>query len=183
MNEAIPAVISASYKYMAWAKEIAKQANEANTYVEWTTPLGTLVKHNYYKEERLRLNVDNQRIVFEIPNKEDAKLSTTEMVSGIAPNFIHSLDATHMLATINAMWHDDLKYFSMIHDSYGCHACDVEAMQKHIRQTFYWMYSFYNPATEVAETMAEKTGLDAIYPPESGKYDLKDVLIAPYFFA
>ena len=56
-------------------------------------------------------------------------------------------------------------------------------MQKHIRQTFYWMYSFYNPATEVAETMAEKTGLDAIYPPESGEYDLKDVLIAPYFFA
>ena len=183
MNEAIPAVISASYKYMAWAKEIAKQANEANTYVEWTTPLGTVVKHNYYKEERFRLNVDNQRIVFEIPSKEDAKLSTTEMVSGIAPNFIHSLDATHMLATINAMWHDDLKYFSMIHDSYGCHACDVEAMQKHIRQTFYWMYSFYNPATEVAETMAEKTGLDAIYPPESGEYDLKDVLIAPYFFA
>ena len=183
MEEAIPGVVSASYKFMAWAKDLAKQANEAGTYVEWMTPLGTLVKHNYYVEDRLTLNVDNARVVFEVPNLNDARLSTKEMVSGIAPNFVHSLDASHMLATINAMWVDGRQHFSMIHDSYGCHACDVDCMQKHIREQFVRMYTLFDPATLMAERMAAKTGLEPVLPPDNGTLDIKQVLDAPYFFA
>ena len=183
MEEAIPGVVSASYKFMAWAKDIAKQANEASTYVEWVTPLGTLVRHNYYVEERLTLNVDNHRIVFEIPNLVNARLSTKEMVSGIAPNFVHSLDASHMLATINAMWTDGLQHFSMIHDSFGCHASDVDEMQRHIREQFVRMYTLFDPATLMAERMAEKTGLEPVLPPEHGRLEINQVLEAPYFFA
>ena len=183
MEEAIPGVVSASYQFMAWAKDIAKQANEAGTYVEWVTPLGTLVRHNYYVEERLTLNVDNHRIVFEIPNLVDARLSTKEMVSGIAPNFVHSLDASHMLATINAMWADGLQHFSMIHDSFGCHASDVDEMQRHIREQFVRMYTLFDPATLMAERMADKTGLEPVLPPTHGSLDINLVLQAPYFFA
>jgi DNA-directed RNA polymerase len=183
MEEAIPGVVSASYKFMAWAKDLAKQANTAGTYVEWITPLGTLVRHNYYVEDRIRLDVTNQRVWFEVPNLNDARLSTKEMVSGIAPNFVHSLDASHMLATINAMWDDGLHNFSMIHDSYGCHACDVDGMQRHIREQFVRMYTLFDPATLMAERMAEKTGLEPVLPPENGELDINLVLEAPYFFA
>ena len=183
MEEAIPGVVSASYKFMAWAKDLAKQANEAGTYVEWMTPLGTLVKHNYYQEMRYELRVDKQHIIFEVPSMTDAKLSTKEMVSGIAPNFVHSLDASHMLATINAMWVDGRQHFSMIHDSYGCHACDVDCMQKHIREQFVRMYTLFDPATLMAERMADKTGLEPVLPPDNGTLDIKQVLDAPYFFA
>lgn len=183
MEEAIPSVVSASYQYMAWAKDIARQANSANTYVEWVTPLGTLVRHNYYREDRITLKVDNQRIVFEIPAEGEAQLSTSEMVSGIAPNFIHSLDASHMLATINAMWESGIQHFSMIHDSYGCHACDVDEMQVHIRKQFVRMYTLFDPALELAKQMAFKTGLDPLLPPKHGAFEIEDVLDAAYFFA
>ena len=183
MEEAIPGVVSASYKFMAWAKELAKQANEGNTYVEWMTPLGTLVRHNYFVEERITLNVENQRIVFDIAANADARLSTKEMVSGIAPNFVHSLDASHMLATINAMWAEGLQHFSMIHDSFGCHASDVDEMQRHIREQFVRMYNLFDPATMMAERMADKTGLEPVLPPAHGSLDINLVLQAPYFFA
>ena len=113
----------------------------------------------------------------------NAKLSTKEMVSGIAPNFVHSLDASHMLATINAMWVDGRQHFSMIHDSYGCHACDVDCMQKHIREQFVRMYTLFDPATLMAERMADKTGLEPVLPPDNGTLDITQVLDAPYFFA
>ena len=120
---------------------------------------------------------------FEVPNLNDARLSTKEMVSGIAPNFVHSLDASHMLATINAMWDDGLHNFSMIHDSYGCHACDVDSMQRHIREQFVRMYTLFDSSTLMAERMAEKTGLEPVLPPENGELDINLVLEAPYFFA
>ena len=183
MEEAIPGVVSASYKFMAWAKDIAKQANEAGTYVECVTPLGALVRHNYYQDDKMQLRVDGKHIVFSVPDANNARLSTKEMVSGIAPNFVHSLDASHMLATINAMWTEGLQHFSMIHDSFGCHASDVDAMQRHIREQFVRMYTLFDPATLMAERMAEKTGLEPVLPPEHGRLEINQVLEAPYFFA
>lgn len=183
MERAIPDVVSASYKFMAWAKEIAKQANEHGTYLEWVTPIGTRVLHNYYEEEITRLEVHTKRVNIAAVSLENPILSRTEMISGIAPNFIHSLDATHMLLTINEMWDQDCKYFSMIHDSYGCHACDVDMMQACIRATFVWMYTEYNPAQELAESTALKCEADPIFPPASGTLDINKVLEAPYFFA
>ena len=121
--------------------------------------------------------------MFSVPDANNARLSTKEMGSGIAPNFVHSLDASHMLATINAMWTEGLQHFSMIHDSFGCHASDVDAMQRHIREQFVRMYTLFDPATLMAERMAEKTGLEPVLPPEHGRLEINQVLEAPYFFA
>ena len=183
MEEAIPKVISASYQYMDWIKLLAKQVNQVDDYLEWITPLGTKVKHNYYQETKIQLRVNNQLIIFEIPNEIDAKLSTKEMISGIAPNFIHSLDATHMLCTINAMWDSCIQNFSMIHDSYGCHACDVDIMHYHIRNEFVNMYSHHNPAEDLAQITARKANEEVIEMPTKGSFDINKVTQSLYFFA
>lgn len=183
MERAIPDVVSASYQFMAWAKEIAKQANKAGTYLEWVTPTGTLVRHNYYEEQMMRLNVNNKRINIQTVSDSEPRLSTTEQISGVAPNFVHSLDASHMLLTINAMWCSGLKHYSMIHDSYGCHASDVDEMQRHIREQFVWMYTTYDPAQMLADNTAKRCESEVIDPPASGQLDINKVLEAPYFFA
>jgi DNA-directed RNA polymerase len=183
MDEAIPSVVSASYQFMAWAKDIARQVNKHETYLEWTTPIGTKVKHNYYEEDIVRLDVLNRRVNIQTVSEDNPRLSTSEQLSGIAPNFIHSLDASHMLLTINAMWDDGIQDFNMIHDSFGCHASDVTRMHKHIREQFVWMYTTFNPALDLARSAAEQTGEEIIFPPEGGNLDISKVLEAPYFFA
>ena len=188
MNEAIPSVVSASYQFMAWAKELAKQVNEAGDYLEWETPIGNIIRHNYYEDKKVRLRVDSQLVVFSIPAEKDAKLSTSEMISGIAPNFIHSLDASHMLDTINRMYNDGISSFSMIHDSFGCHANEVPKMHKHIRESFVEMYDNNNPSLVLAETTAKKSTAEdwescTIHPPSRSSLDIHDVLQSEYFFS
>lgn len=183
MERAIPDVVSASYQYMAWAKEMARQVNAVGTHLEWVTPTGTLVRHNYFEEKLVRLDVCGKRVNIQTVAEENAKLNPSEQVSGVAPNFVHSLDASHMLLTINAMWEEGLCNYSMIHDSYGCHACDVDSMQRHIREQFVWMYTEHQPAQELAAMTAERTQQDLVPPPSGGTLDINTVLEAPYFFA
>ncbi|KAH9475704.1 DNA-directed RNA polymerase 3, chloroplastic [Psilocybe cubensis] len=59
------------------------------------------------------------------------KISTT----AFPPNFIHSLDATHMLLTA-IKCNDRGLTFASIHDSYWTHACDIDTMSEAIRETF-----------------------------------------------
>jgi DNA-directed RNA polymerase len=49
--------------------------------------------------------------------------------SAFPPNFVHSLDATHMLMTTMKMKQQGV-VFAAVHDSYWTHAADVPAMNK-----------------------------------------------------
>jgi len=56
--------------------------------------------------------------------------------TGVAPNFIHSLDALHMrrfVRNMNRANHEDLW---AVHDSFGCHANHVEQMRTILREQF-----------------------------------------------
>ena len=74
MDEAIPSVVSASYQFMAWAKDIARQVNRHDTYLEWITPIGTKVKHNYYEEDIVRLDVLNRRVNIQTVSEDNPRL-------------------------------------------------------------------------------------------------------------
>ena len=61
----------------------------------------------------------------------------------IAPNFIHSLDASHMAMTCAAAAAENPSLvFASIHDSYWTHACDVDRLSVILREQFVEMYSF-----------------------------------------
>jgi DNA-directed RNA polymerase len=49
--------------------------------------------------------------------------------SAFPPNFVHSLDATHMLMTTKIMKQKGLT-FAAVHDSYWTHANDIPVMNE-----------------------------------------------------
>lgn len=62
--------------------------------------------------------------------------------SSFPPNFIHSLDATHMFMTALACYNEaNLTSFAAVHDSYYSHASDYEILQKILKQQFISLYS------------------------------------------
>jgi DNA-directed RNA polymerase len=61
--------------------------------------------------------------------------------SGILPNFIHSMDSTHLIKTIQLATERDVKDFTVIHDSYGAHAADMPTLSTCIREAFVNMYN------------------------------------------
>uniref|UniRef100_A0A8H7XSX2 DNA-directed RNA polymerase n=1 Tax=Psilocybe cubensis TaxID=181762 RepID=A0A8H7XSX2_PSICU len=92
-------------KYATLGRKEVKR--EQMTSVIWTTLLGLPIVQPY------------------------RKISTT----AFPPNFIHSLDATHMLLTA-IKCNDRGLTFASIHDSYWTHACDIDTMSEAIRETF-----------------------------------------------
>lgn len=52
------------------------------------------------------------------------------------PNFIHSLDAAHLMLTINRCRQLGIEDFVAVHDSFGTHACDVAKLGRALRDSF-----------------------------------------------
>ena len=183
LMQAIPNVVYSSHHMMVWIKEVARLVSRQGNVLQWTTPTGTVVDHGYYELEIRTLEVANQRIQFAFATRGEPIVDQNAAKNGIAPNFVHSMDASHMQIAIIRMLEAGIKCFSMIHDSYGCHACDIDEMQRCIREAFVWMYSEYDPIVEFAAKAAEQTHEELPEMPLRGDLDLTQVLQARYFFS
>ncbi|KAI8539321.1 hypothetical protein RHMOL_Rhmol09G0173000 [Rhododendron molle] len=111
----------------------------------------------------------------------------TDMVLGkrqrtaFPPNFVHSLDGSHMMMTAVACKEAGLN-FAGVHDSYWTHACDVDKMNRILREKFVELYEA--PILEDLLESFQKSFPTLNFPPlpERGDFDLREVLKSPYFF-
>lgn len=172
--EAIGEVVIAARAGMTWLRKNVQR----KTHMEWLTPLGFPV-HQYYKRmERFRIDTQingNLSMSCKDLNKSTGIPHNIQQKNGIAPNFVHSLDSSHMVMAVNAA--DDIA-LALIHDDYGTHAGHASAFNKVIRQSFHKLYSENDPLLEWGEQVG--ANLETI--PPRGKYNLDNVLKAPYFF-
>ncbi len=98
---------------------------------------------------------------------------------GVSPNFVHSMDASHMMLVIDD-WHGD---FGAVHDSFSAHACDVEHLLALTKSKFIEMYdvdNFYDYIED--QLITDKTGLE-VDQPVLGDLNIKEIEDSDYFFA
>ncbi|CAG8465011.1 7475_t:CDS:10 [Paraglomus occultum] len=104
------------------------------TAVVWTTPLGLPIVQPYRKLGRKSIKTNLQTIMVQDPTNP-SPVDSARQRSAFPPNFIHSLDATHMLMSALECKVNNLT-FAAVHDSYWTHACDVSKMNKILREQF-----------------------------------------------
>ena len=170
--EAIGDTVLAAREAMDWL-----QKNVGNDYCKWLTPIQFPV-YQYYKdvpvtEVRTALCGVQKLKLDDYDCYGDPKASRQR--SGIAPNFVHSIDSTHMVMTINMT---DFSCYAMIHDDYGTHAGNTEQLFQTIRKSFHKLYTTHDPLTE----WAEQTDADISKMPAKGTYDIDNITKAQYFF-
>jgi DNA-directed RNA polymerase len=170
--EAIGGTVIAARAAMDWL-----QKNVGTDYCKWVTPIGFPV-YQYYKDVpftkvQTRLCGIYNLYLDDLDCYGDPKLS--QQRSGIAPNFVHSIDSTHMVMTINMT---DFRCYAMIHDDFGTHAGNTEQMFKMIRKSFHTLYTKHDPLKE----WAEQTGVSIETMPTKGTYNIDDITKADYFF-
>lgn len=71
---------------------------EQMTSVVWTTPLGLPIVQPYRTVKRKQIMTGLQTVFISDPN-QPAAVNSQKQASAFPPNFIHSLDATHMMLT------------------------------------------------------------------------------------
>ncbi|CAB16197.2 DNA-directed RNA polymerase, mitochondrial [Schizosaccharomyces pombe] len=177
------------------------------TPVVWTTLLNLPIVQPYrnYKSRQIRTNLQT---VFIEERDRTATVQPHKQATAFPPNFIHSLDATHMFMTCLKCSEQNIN-FAAVHDSYWTHACDVDQMNSLLREAFVLLHSnnimerlkqefeerykgFLVSKKAIKandEDLKAKFGNKSYIPlefpplPARGALDLKKVLESKYFFS
>jgi DNA-directed RNA polymerase len=141
-----PAKLVYDPKYSAPKKITAAQLNKMNKSMEkfktsiiWTTPLKMPIVQPYRKDSVQKVRTKIQDITVVRKSQSD-EVDKRKQLQAFPPNFIHSLDATHMLLSAlkaNEMGLD----FAAVHDSFWTHASDIPNLNVILRDAFVRMHS------------------------------------------
>ncbi|QVR48654.1 DNA-directed RNA polymerase [Stenotrophomonas phage BUCT609] len=176
--EAIGDVVVKAREAMDWLQQAARTIIKAgDETIRWTTPTGFPVVQVYFCQEVHRINTKlagNMKIRI---NKETDETNINRHKNGIAPNFVHSLDASHLTASTLACVDRGITDFHMVHDDYGVHCAHAEELYEVIRSTFVDMYTRHDMLQELRDRYVV---LDDV--PVQGDLDLTQVLDSKYFF-
>lgn len=179
--------VSAAARAMAWLREAAKVASRAGQPVWWTTPDGFPVLQAYraVKAQRVTVHYQGRRVTLTMAVDEE-HIDPRAQANGIAPNFVHSLDASHLRSAVNDLRRQGLVHFAVIHDSFGVHAADAGTLSMALRHTFVKQYEG-DVLARFRDELVEQLPPDlarALPPvPGQGDLDLEAVLDAEYLFA
>ncbi|KFO11598.1 hypothetical protein N312_08003, partial [Balearica regulorum gibbericeps] len=191
----IKEMFSATRDIQSWLTESAKLIAQSGRTVEWVTPLGLPIVQPYYRSRPTVVSI--------------WKPDTVKQKNAFPPNFIHSLDSTHMMLTALHCLRQGLTFVS-VHDCYWTHALTVDVMNQICRQQFVALHS-EKILQDLSEFMLEKycrAPMLICFPsgssspgretralwqkrlmeqlsnvPKTGDFNLKKVMDSTYFFS
>ena len=141
VDKAIDKVTVSASLYDKYMKRVVKIILDKNPdkLIRWKTPLGLdVVQIEYIKDKGNPIKFKNAKITYVI---ESDKVDKEEQQKGISPNFIHSLDATHLYMTLLELKKRGINYLRPIHDSYAVYADDMGELQEILKEKFIEIYS------------------------------------------
>lgn len=186
---AIGQTVVAARGAMDWLQAVSRLAVDEDVPISWATPLGFPVEQLYFKPiyktiQTVMLGKIKRTIILVGLSKD---VDRRKQVSSVSPNFVHSCDSAHMMRTVNRSIANGLSSFSMVHDSFATHACDVEMLGAVLRETFIELYEDNNVLLNFKRSVypilsAEAQG-QVPDMPVKGALDITRLRDSLYFFA
>ncbi|XP_043078990.1 DNA-directed RNA polymerase, mitochondrial [Puntigrus tetrazona] len=123
-----------------WLTESARLIAKSGRTVEWITPLGLPIIQPYHRTKNQTLKSRMQNLSIHISHDASEKPDSMKQKNAFPPNFIHSLDSTHMMLTSLHCYRAGLTFVS-VHDCYWTHAVTVDIMNRVCREQFVALHS------------------------------------------
>ena len=173
-RKAMPEVFAGPVQVMQWLQETAMELLESQEEIQWTTPSGFVVTQDirHPRTKRIKTQLMGEVCVVTVgdgyagPDRKGHK-------GAIAPNLVHSLDAS-LLHLMFAYW---TKPFTVIHDCILGRSSDMNEMMQQIRLHHAEIYK-----GKPLEDWADQLGVTIPSGLIKDTLDLDDVLDSPYFF-
>ena len=141
---------------------------------EWVTADGFVASITYTDIEEHRVRAGNWNC---IKQHSTSQLNTVKTRGAMAPNLIHSVDATHLRMVINACDFD----LVTVHDSIGSHACDFFETATAIREQFVEVHK-YDTVSDLTQSMGVEP-INFIAKRRANSYDASEALQSTYIFS
>ncbi|EAR93244.2 DNA-directed RNA polymerase (macronuclear) [Tetrahymena thermophila SB210] len=179
--DCIKDLFSSAHYIKKWLINCAGLIANTSNPVSWITPMGLPVVQPYRSKGQLDvINTVIQKIAVE-QDSDRLPINKSKQRSAFPPNYIHSLDSTHLMYTALECIKRGM-HFAAVHDSYWTHACDIEEMHKILREQFVKLHS--QPLLEDLKASFERRYPNIEFPeiPNRGLLDLEEVKKSTYFF-
>lgn len=168
---------------MDWLTLSAKVVADSGECVKWRTPLGLPVVQPYRKKSKSLVRTVLQTFALQSEN-ESKPVTKMKQRSAFPPNFIHSIDSSHMMLTAIGC-HEAGLTFAGVHDSFWTHASSVPVMNRILREKFVELHG--EPLLEQLHSEFQREFPDVAHllppPPSKGSLDITRVLDSDYFFS
>jgi DNA-directed RNA polymerase len=136
--------------------KLNKNMEKFKTSIIWTTPLKMPIVQPYRKDSVQKIRTKIQDITVTKRSQQD-EVDKRKQLQAFPPNFIHSLDATHM--TLSALKANEMGLdFAAVHDSFWTHASDIPNLNVILRDAFVRMHTEDIIARLAAEFSARYAG-------------------------
>lgn len=181
--EAVGQTVVKAVEGMKWLQDCARMVTKKGNVVTWVTPMGLPVQQSYMKVEtrQVQIRCAGKRIRL-YGCEPTGNVDTKAQASGIAPNFIHSMDASHLQLTVLNSLKAGIKHFAMIHDSYGCPVSQAQTMYEVVRQSFVDIYTENDVLENFRKDMQLLSDKELPPVPSKDSLDIQQVLESPYIF-
>lgn len=140
--ESLREMFTSTKEIQDWFTDCAKFiATVCEENVDWVTPLGLPVVQPYNHYEKMKRQYNKGcKLDANFAIDTFAKPNVLKQKNAFPPNFIHSLDSSHMMLTSLHCEKAGLTFIS-VHDCFWTHACTVPEMNKICREQFVALHS------------------------------------------
>ncbi|SCO67353.1 DNA-directed RNA polymerase, putative [Plasmodium vivax] len=181
--ESISEIFKRAMIIKKWFNNLSKVTNELNIPVTWLSPIGLPCEQPYRLGHRILVNTPLQSV--SVISYQNSLLHKNKQRLGFPPNFVHSLDASHLMMTAEKMVLENNFSFAAVHDSYWTHACNVDQMNVFIRDSFVTLYEepILQNLYRGYQMRLGKHASRIPAPPDQGHLDVSLVRRSRYFFS
>lgn len=182
--EALEKLVISSFAAMKWIKSTAYKAARDGEHISWQIPsTGFEIYQSYSTYDSFRVRT---QLCGKLSIRGKAKTVSKHKEAGSAsPNFIHSLDAAHLMLVLCACADAGIKNFIAVHDSYAVCAGDCTELHSFIREGFIELHAWPMFDVWLACLKLDPDVREEVQNPEEfivGTLDLSDVLEATHLF-
>jgi len=179
-------VVVAARVAMDWLRECASVSSKAEVPLLWTTPDGFPVSQAYMNtsKRRVKTRLGDQLIYAAMRDQKDS-LDVRRQANGVAPNWVHSMDATHLRMAVLLAKDNGVRSVAVVHDSFGTLAADTDMLAACLRES---LVSLYTDRDNLAEFRLEicsalPTSDNIPQVPEVGNLNLNLIKESDFVFA
>ena len=189
--DVIKTKISGAANARDWLEKVGKQlagcgGNGGPSAIQWRSPskFPVLAVKRKSIPKSIESEMFGKRYIISAYEHTD-EVDAGRTASGFPPNMIHSLDAAHLMFTIDRCLSEGMRSFVTTHDCFGCLATDMPRMGQIIRESFVDMYRKLD-MTALGGLLSQDNNKDLSTienPKQTNDLKLDDVLGSEFFFS
>ncbi|XP_017107338.2 DNA-directed RNA polymerase, mitochondrial [Drosophila bipectinata] len=201
--ESLREMFTSTREIQDWFTECARLiSGVCSQNVEWVTPLGLPVVQPYNRQDVKHTTRTGLKVTANLPMDMYERPNILKQKNAFPPNFIHSLDSSHMMLTSLHCERQGITFVS-VHDCFWTHANTVPELNRMCREQFVALHSqpileqlsefmrhtysfkendFTNDGS-VEDLSKRQLNRTLKQMPQKGDFDLRNVLDSVYFFS